>query len=328
MEAIALSHIIIDDLRDAAGQERRGLLGGAGTYAVAGMRLVSEAVGISCGVGDDFAARYGNWFRANGIDTAGLEIRGRHTPRSQLVYQREDARTETPQFGMAHFAQMAPRPAQLPRSYREARGWYIFGDDDADFWRDVFAIRAARAGAGHTLLWELHEGAARAERWPAVARILRQTDIVSLNRAEGRALTGAVAPEEMLARLLKTGVGAVALRLGGAGALAATAAAGWRIPAYPATPAGPDRRRQRFQRRPAGGSGAGRSAPACGLRRRGGRLFHDRAIWPAGGFALASGRIPTAAGLAARSGNANSVMTRYGSIPQFALRWELMSKFY
>ncbi len=226
-----LSHIIIDDLRAADGREQRGLLGGAGTYAVAGMRLVAERVGISCGVGEDFDALHGRWFRANGIDTAGLEIRGAHTPRSWVVYQREDARTETPQFGAAHFNAMAPRLADLPLSYRQARGLYAFCDDDERFWNSLLELRAA---SGATVLWELHEAAARPDRWRQVARILRRVDIVSLNRAEGRALCGSDEPADVLGRLLQTGVGAVALRLGGAGALVATTASGWRIPAYPA----------------------------------------------------------------------------------------------
>ena len=225
-----LSHIIIDDLRAADGREQRGLLGGAGTYAVAGMRLVAERVGISCGVGEDFDALHGRWFRANGIDTAGLEIRGAHTPRSWVIYQREDARTETPQFGAAHFATMAPRVEGLPPQYRQARGLYAFCDDDERFWNSLLELRAA---SGATVLWELHEAAACPDRWRQVARILRRVDIVSLNRAEGRALCGSDEPADVLARLLQAGAGAVALRLGDAGAIVATAAASWHIPAYP-----------------------------------------------------------------------------------------------
>ena len=226
-----LSHIIIDDLRAADGRERRGLLGGAGTYAVAGMRLVAERVGIACGVGDDFDALHGHWFQANDIDTAGLEIRGAYTPRSWVVYEREDARTETPQFGAAHFAAMAPRVAGLPPQYRQASSLYIFCDDDEQFWSSVLELRAA---SGATVLWELHEAAARLERWRQVTRILQSVDIVSLNRAEGRALCGREEPADVVGRLLRAGAGAVALRLGDAGAIVATAAAGWHIPAYPA----------------------------------------------------------------------------------------------
>ena len=263
MDAIVLSHIIIDDLRAADGREQRGLLGGAGTYAVAGMRLVAERVGISCGVGEDFDALHGRWFRANGIDTAGLEIRGAHTPRSWVVYQREDARTETPQFGAAHFNAMAPRLADLPLSYRQARGLYAFCDDDERFWNSLLELRAA---SGATVLWELHEAAAQRERWPSVARILQQVDIVSLNWAEGRSLCGCAEPEAMLERLLRTGVGAVALRLGGEGALVATGSDGWCIPAYPADLLDPTGAGNAFSGALLAGRavGAGLKTAACG----------------------------------------------------------------
>ena len=66
--------------------------------------------------------------RANGIDTAGLEIRGAHTPRSWVVYQREDARTETPQFGDGAFRHdMAPQLADLSAFLSARRAaWYAF----------------------------------------------------------------------------------------------------------------------------------------------------------------------------------------------------------
>ena len=270
VDYVVLSHVIVDDLRFAAGGERRGVLGGAGTYAAAGLRLAARNVGIACGVGDDLAgSAHDAWFGANGIDTAGLEPRGRRTPRSTVVYHREDARTESPVFGEQHFTRMRPRIDRLPAAYRAARGYYVFRDHDAAFWREAAALRAA---AGAVVLWELHAAAAAAARWPAVAARLAGVDVVSLNLAEGRRLCTTqeesaplgiqtppgvptptppapatwspegMAPEALLAqareiaaRLLTTGVGGVALRLGAHGALLARPPAEYRyIPASPA----------------------------------------------------------------------------------------------
>ena len=270
IDYVVLSHVIVDDLRFASGGERRGVLGGAGTYAAAGLRLAARSVGIACGVGDDFAgSAHAAWFSANGIDTAGLQPRGRRTPRSTVVYHREDARTETPVFGEEHFARMSPRIDRLPACYRTARGYYIFRDHDAAFWREAAALRAA---TGAVVLWELHAAAADAARWPAVAARLAEVDLVSLNLAEGRRLCtppgvrtqpgvrmppvspaparpapGRRTPEgkppdprlaeaqKIAARLLATGVGGVALRLGAHGALLARPPAEYRyIPTCPA----------------------------------------------------------------------------------------------
>ena len=233
VDYVVLAHVIVDDLRFAGGGERRGVLGGAGSYAAAGLRLAAEHVGIACGVGEDFpASDHAEWFRVNGIDTAGLQRRGARTPRSTVVYHAEDARTETPVFGYAHFARMAPRIDRLPAAYLGARGYYVFQDHAAPFWRAAADLRAA---TGALVLWELHAAATEPACWPAVAARLAAVDVVSLNLAEGHRLTEREAPEEIAARLLETGVGGVALRLGADGALLARAPGEcWQIPAWPA----------------------------------------------------------------------------------------------
>ena len=217
IDYVVLSHVIIDDLRFPSGAERRGVLGGAGSYAAAGLRLAADRVGISCGVGQDFAAsEHAAWFRANGIDTAGLEPRGPHTPRSAVVYHAEDARTETPRLGPAHFARMAPTIDRMPAAYRNAAGYYLFRDHDPAFWDEAAALRAA---SGAVVLWELHAASTEPACWPEVAALLAGVDVVSLNLAEGRRLCGHHTAREIVRRLLDTGAGGVALRLGADGAL-------------------------------------------------------------------------------------------------------------
>lgn len=217
IDYVVLSHVIIDDLRFPSGAERRGVLGGAGSYAAAGLRLATDRVGIACGVGRDFAAsEHAAWFRANGIDTAGLQPRGPHTPRSAVVYHAEDARTETPLLGPAHFARMAPAIDRMPAAYRNAAGYYLFRDHDPAFWDEAAALRAT---SGAVVLWELHAASTEPACWPEVAARLAGVDVVSLNLAEGRRLCGLHTAREIVRRLLDTGAGGVALRLGADGAL-------------------------------------------------------------------------------------------------------------
>ncbi|MDD9989615.1 MAG: carbohydrate kinase family protein [Spirochaetaceae bacterium] len=233
IDYVVLSHVIVDDLRFPSGAERRGVLGGAGSYAAAGLRLAADRVGIACGVGEDFSAsEHAAWFRANGIDTAGLEPRGPRTPRSTVVYHAEDARTETPLLGPAHFARMSPAIDRMPAAYRIATGYYLFRDHDAAFWDEAAALRDA---SGAVVLWELHAASTEPACWPQVAARLACVDVVSLNLAEGRRLCGRDAPREIVRRLLDTGVGGVALRLGADGALLGRRSAELlRIPAWPA----------------------------------------------------------------------------------------------
>ena len=233
MDYVVLSHVIVDDLRFPSGAERRGVLGGAGSYAAAGLRLEADRVGIACGVGEDFfSTEHAAWFRANGIDIAGLEPRGRRTPRSAVVYHAEDARTETPLLGADHFAGMTPMIERLPAPYRNARGYYIFRDHEAGFWQEAAALRAT---SGAVVLWELHAAATEPARWPEVADRLACVDVVSLNLAEGRRLCGGQDPREIVRRLLDAGVGGVALRLGADGALLGRSPGEcWHVPAWPA----------------------------------------------------------------------------------------------
>src|SRR5439155_7850634 len=102
-----------------------------------GMRTWSPGVGIVSGIGHDLEALHGAWLRRNGIDMEGLQVRADATPRSWVVYRRDGEREETPQFGYEHFALMEPMPCDIPESYRQANGIYVFKDARVDFWREM-----------------------------------------------------------------------------------------------------------------------------------------------------------------------------------------------
>ncbi|HML21992.1 MAG TPA: carbohydrate kinase family protein [Aggregatilinea sp.] len=232
VQYVSVANIISDDLILSDGERRLGLLGGAGTYAAAGMRLWSDAVGIVSGVGEDFDALLGGWFRQNGIDTRGLDVRAPQTPHSTINYASDDDRVEDPQFGPEHFKRMEPTLADLPPVYHKARGLYLFRDANPAYWDLVYAFQAT-ATRRPIIVWELHTGAADARQWDAAAAILARIDLVSLNIAEARALCGLAEPRDIVRKLLATGVSAVALRLGAEGTIAADQHVMWRIPIYP-----------------------------------------------------------------------------------------------
>ncbi len=232
VQYVSVANIISDDLILPDGTQRVGLLGGAGTYAAAGMRLWSNAVGIVSGVGEDFDALLGGWFRQNGIDTRGLDVRAPQTPHSTINYASDDERVEDPQFGPEHFKRMEPTLADLPPAYHAARGLYLFRDADPGYWDLVYDFQASTARRP-VVVWELHAGAADARQWDAAEAILARIDLVSLNVAEARALCSLADPRDIVRKLLGAGVGAVALRLGAEGTIAADREARWHIPIYP-----------------------------------------------------------------------------------------------
>lgn len=229
-EYVVVANVIGDDLLLPGGDRRTGILGGAGTYAVAGMRIWTEGVGIVSGVGEDFETLYGAWFTQNGIDQQGLRIRGKNTPRSWVNYQSDDDRTEVPQLGPEHFQQMEPTIADIPDAYHTARGIYIFRDTNETFWEDMFAYQTSHYP---TIIWEIHAGATLATNWGAVAEILSGIDLFSINLAEAQALCQLSDPIAITEKLLATGVAGVALRLGSEGTIVADQSGCWRLPIYP-----------------------------------------------------------------------------------------------
>ena len=229
MDYVVISNIIGDDLYLPNGEQKLGLLGGAGTYAAAGIRLWSNRVGIVSGVGGDFEIRYGEWFRQNQIDTQGLIVRDAYTPRSWVTYETADVRTETPQFGQDHFHQMEVDMLDIPESYHEARGMYIFRDENPIFWEGVFAHQQQHRP---TIIWEIHAHAADARHWGQVAEILSEIDLFSINLSEAKALCQLTDPNAIVDKLRKTGVTGIAIRLGSQGTLVADSFQVSHIPPY------------------------------------------------------------------------------------------------
>lgn len=226
-----LSNIIVDDVVLADGTERLGLLGGAATYAAAGIRCWSNRVGLVCGMGDDFAGAQRRWFEVNGFDLQGVTARHAHSPRSWVRYAADGERVETPQYGIDHFRLMEPNADQIPATYLGARGLYIFRTHSPAFWASLRALPAPPAGV---ILWEIAADAALPDLRPIVAQVLPLVDILSINRAEARGLYGVTSPRDALHAALKDGARVVALRLGPQGSLVTDGASLLEVPAAPA----------------------------------------------------------------------------------------------
>jgi sugar/nucleoside kinase (ribokinase family) len=229
---LAFAHLIIDDLELADGTRITGRLGGAGTYAALGMSLASapHAAALTSGVGADLAPAHRAWLLASGIDTTALAARGPHTPRSRVVYHADGSRTETPSYGHDHFAGMAPAVKDIPVEWQPIAGVYFFAADDEPQWPEL--LQRARPAA---VLWEISAACCRPDRFGAVARRMRDVDVLSINAAEARALCGAADAATCLERLRVAGPAVVVLRRGAAGSLIA---AGDRTLQVGAAPAG------------------------------------------------------------------------------------------
>src|ERR1700712_3086057 len=86
---------IIDDIVFPDGRTAMGVLGGGGTYAVAGMRVWSADVGLLGNVGADFDTAM-----LDGLDIAGngLRVNERPTPRAWQLFEEDGQRTQIPRI--------------------------------------------------------------------------------------------------------------------------------------------------------------------------------------------------------------------------------------
>lgn len=228
-----ISNIITDDITLTDGTKCTGYLGGALTYAAAGMRLWSDRIGVVSGVGKDFEDLHGNWFDSNGIDRAGLFIADENTPRSWITYFDDGERQEIPQFGIEHFIKMLPYPKHIPDGYAGARGVYVFRHDEIDFWDGLLQLKREQ---DIKIIWEITPNVIDPACWTRISKLLEKINLFSINQTEASSLCGTDRGREILDRILDAGVQAAALRQGGDGALVADYTGCYRIPVVPSVP--------------------------------------------------------------------------------------------
>lgn len=225
------SNIIVDDIVLLTGEEQPGVLGGAATYAAAGLRLWADQVGIVSGVGEDFEMGPQLWFEANGFDLQGVTARDSHTPRSWVHYLADGEREETPQYGEEHFQRMESLASDLPPAYRAAQGLYIFRSNSPAFWD---SLRHLPARPAEVILWEIAANAALPVERARVAANLAVVDIFSINRTEALRLYQTKSVEAALQAACADGARCVVLRMGSEGAVACDGTRSLYIPAAPA----------------------------------------------------------------------------------------------
>lgn len=223
-----LSHIVTDEVFDAAGQLTAVEVGGAGAYAAVGSSLVTrpDATILFSGVGSSDLARLREWLRKREVSPDGLFVHGEHSPVTEVRYDATGERIETPRYGLDHFLALSPMPHQVEG--HELAGAYIFRDLDPEFWAELPVLRDRCTGP---ILWELHAGVCDPRHLSDVTALAEQVDILSINRTEACLLTGSNDPLTIFHHIPSRC--AVALRLGGEGSILRAAGRAWRLGTSP-----------------------------------------------------------------------------------------------
>lgn len=225
--ALALSHVVIDEIRYSSGKPTKTVMGGAGIHAAVGQALALRGDGASVlisGVGADFPAVARAELRGSGIDDTGLVAVENETPRTIITYAHEHDRTERPAFGLEHFERCDPQPRLVPTTRREPRSAYIFAGVTEPAWEVVDDLPDSSV-----VLWELDVAVCAPEFAEAIRSRAERVDVVSLNELELHGLTGGKTVGHLRRALndLFPSVAAVALRRGERGAILATHSETW-----------------------------------------------------------------------------------------------------
>jgi sugar/nucleoside kinase (ribokinase family) len=195
-------------------------LGGGTTHAVMGMRVWSDQVRPVAAVGKDFPQDLldllGSYF-----DLDGLVQRELPNPRAWQLFDEDGSRVEVFRTGYENFLAINPLPEELSLDSLRSEGVHLqsHSPEPSLQWLD----RLQEAGRPY-ILFEPWDNFCTPENFERFAQLASRCDAVSPNLSEARMLTGLWKPHEVIARLLQTGVGLVALRMGAEGSLIANQA--------------------------------------------------------------------------------------------------------
>ena len=231
MSYLVVSTAVIDKIVLPNGMAQNLVLGGAGVYALSGIKVWHDDVKIVTGVGEDFLASQGDWFANNNLTTSGLIIKDKNTPHTVIQYFADGERLETPTFGTEHYYRLMPSAADVrTHCTPDTAGVYVFRDTAPLFWQEMSRLKAEY---NFKLMWELDASVAVPEKLPEVLAVLNNCDIFSLNKQEAFTLFSVNQIEAAITNLQNLRLPLVFLRLGAKGATIITPENQYHIPSVP-----------------------------------------------------------------------------------------------
>ena len=214
MKYIVMSTTVQDKIHFPNNDAEICAAGGAGMYALAGMRVWEDQIGIVSGVGEDYAELFGKWYQENAVTMRGLRVKDEHTPCTVIEYFQNGERKETPLYGKTHYKKLEPTPEDLAGYVNDTEGVYIFRDCNPEFWKAIFKLKGQY---GFRIMWELSAASAKAVCLPSVLQIAQQVEIFSLNCVEALSLFDVESMEEAIQMIQRSNIGVVYLRNGADG---------------------------------------------------------------------------------------------------------------
>jgi sugar/nucleoside kinase (ribokinase family) len=222
MSLLVVGSMAFDSIKSPFGEVER-VIGGSATYFSLAASYLTPVRLVSV-VGRDFPKGTLDMLSARGIDLQGLKVADGITFHWKGYYEYDLNVAHTVKTDLNVFENFAP---VLPSSYRESR--YVFlGNIDPKLQLDILAqVREPKIVALDTMNFWI-------EKSPQLLReVIRSVDIVVINEAEVRELTGEFNLVKGARKLMRMGPGRVVIKRGEYGVLHLSDGEIFAAPAYP-----------------------------------------------------------------------------------------------
>jgi sugar/nucleoside kinase (ribokinase family) len=222
MSLLVVGSMAFDSIKSPFGEVER-VIGGSATYFSLAASYLTPVRLVSV-VGKDFPKGTLDMLSARGIDLQGLKVAEGITFHWKGYYEYDLNVAHTVKTDLNVFENFAP---VLPPSYRESR--YVFlGNIDPKLQLDILAqVREPKIVALDTMNFWI-------EKSPQLLReVIRNVDIVVINEAEVRELTGEFNLVKAARKLMRMGPGRVVIKRGEYGVLHLSDGEIFAAPAYP-----------------------------------------------------------------------------------------------
>ncbi|HOJ40867.1 MAG TPA: PfkB family carbohydrate kinase, partial [bacterium] len=218
---LVVGSVALDTVETPRGKATR-VLGGSATYFALAASLFAPVRMVSV-VGEDFPRRYLNKFRQRRIDTAGMKVLPGRTFSWHGRYRENMNEAETIsvcQNVLRHFP-------GVPAHYSDSRLVFLANTDPITQRKTLKSVQAPSLVACDTMnLWIRTQPA-------ALKKLLREVDILLVNDAEARMLTGRNNLPSAVWALLEHGPKTVIVKKGEHGVFLCTGGELFAVPAYP-----------------------------------------------------------------------------------------------
>ncbi|MBR2806689.1 MAG: hypothetical protein IKE18_07910 [Oscillospiraceae bacterium] len=210
MRYIVAGAMILNDMEYADGHTAKGFLGGS-IYAFNGIKPYTDDVLFITGVGPDYDAEMGDYFRRNNISFDGIKVKVPKTQYSVVKYKPSGEWKEYSIYGDDYWDEWAKLSRITLDDYLEhltpdTKGMYIEASAKRSaFWGYIDSIRAAAPEIN--LMWEISTADTEDHAMEAeVIDKIKKVDIYSLNLPESMNLFATKSEEESIARIKEIGV--------------------------------------------------------------------------------------------------------------------------